>query len=75
MHLLRAQAICIYKTFEIVVVYKHKYFMLAAFQIVFPSFECLNNGQKFTAVSLVSCFNRYYLLKEKKYRMPLAQII
>ena len=40
----RAQALCIYERTEVIVIRKDENLIFAAFQIVAPSFEYLNNG-------------------------------
>ncbi len=60
---------------EVVVVCKHKNFMLAAFQVVPPSLEGLNNGQQLAVVDLILGFYRNHLSREKSHRMLSARII
>ena len=40
-----AMAFYIYEALKVIMVYKHKNFMFATFEIVLPSFEYLNNCQ------------------------------
>ncbi len=54
---------------------KHENFMLAAFQVVFPSLEGFNDGQQLAVVGLILSLCRNHLSGEKSYRMPLARII
>ncbi len=42
---------------------------------MFPNFEYFNDSQKLTIVSFVLCYSKNHLSKEKRYQMPLAQII
>ena len=42
--LVRAQAFCIHELTKIIIVSKDKDLVFAAFQVVAPSFESLNNG-------------------------------
>ena len=51
-----AQTFCIHKTTKVVIINKHKYFVIAIFQIVLQYFKGLNNSQKFTIISFVSSF-------------------
>ncbi len=44
--LIRAQTLCIHELAEIIIVSKDEDFMLAAFLVVVPSLESLNNGQE-----------------------------
>ena len=39
-----ARALYIHETIEVIMVHKDENFMFAAFQVVMPSFECLNDG-------------------------------
>ncbi len=54
---------------------KHKNFMLAAFEVVLPSFERSNYCQQLTVMGLIPSLNRNHLSEEKGYRVSLAQII
>ncbi len=49
--------------------------MLAAFEVVPSSFECFNDYQQLTVVSLIPSLRKIYLSREKGYRMPLTRII
>ena len=44
MDLSGAQALCIHRTTEVIVIRKNENLMLAAFKVVAPSFECFNDG-------------------------------
>ncbi len=68
----RAQAFRIHEALEVVVVCKHENFMLAAFEVVSPSFEYFNDCQQLTVVGLIPSFSRNHLSGEKGYQMPLA---
>ena len=49
----KAQILYIYKAAKVVLVNKHKNFVLAIFYVVPPCFEYFNNGQKLTVMSFV----------------------
>ena len=70
----RAQAFCIHKTTEVIMVYKNKNLMLAAFQVVAPCLEGFNNSQKLTVVGFVPSLCRNHFPKKESYWMPLPQI-
>ena len=50
-----AQALRIHKTTEVIVVRKDENFMLAAFQVVPPGFESLDDSQKLAVMGLIAC--------------------
>ena len=52
-NLFKIQAFYIFKITKINIVYKDKYFVLTAFQIVMLYFEGLNNSQNLTVVDLI----------------------
>ena len=68
------QTLCTHKTTEVIVVYKNKNLMLAAFYVVAPYLESFDNSQKLAVVSLVLCFRWNHFSQKKWYWMLLAQI-
>lgn len=68
---MKTRAFCIYQWTEVIVVGKDKDLVFATFQVVLLSLKNLNNGQELWIVSLITGFGNY-LLKEKNYRVPLA---
>ncbi len=46
---------------------QHKNLVFTAFQVMAPSFESLNNGQKFLMVLLVASFHRNDLFRKKNH--------
>ena len=73
-HLSRAQILCIHKTTEVIVVYNDKNLMLAAFQVVLPGLESLDDSQKLAVVGLIACLRWDHFPRKERYWMPLAQI-
>ena len=69
-----AQAFCIHKTTEIIIIYKYENLMLATFQIVTPPFEGLDNSQKLIVVGLIPSLCKNHLPKKEDYWLPQAQI-
>ena len=67
MDLPRAQVFYIYQAFEVVVVYKHKNFMLIAFKVMLLGFTYFNNGQQLAIIDILSYLSRNHLLKKKGY--------
>lgn len=67
-----AQALCIYKSTQVVMAGEDKNFMLAVFQIVVPYLECFNNSQELTIISFIPSLCKNYLSGEKSYWVPLA---
>ena len=67
-----AQALCIYETTEVIVVRKNKNLMLAAFQVVTPGLESLDDSQKLAVVGLIAylCWNHFP--RKKRYWVSLA---
>ncbi len=49
--------------------------MLAAFEVVLPSFERFKDCQQFTVVGLIPSLSRKHLSGEKGYQMAPARII
>ena len=64
--LTRAQAFCIYKLTEVVIVSKDKDLIFAAFYVVSSSFKSVNDGYKLLIVSLISSLCKNHFLKKKK---------
>ncbi len=60
---------------EVIVVCKHKNFMLAALQVVSQGLEGFNDGQQLAVMGFVLGLCRNHLFGEKGHRMPSAQII
>ena len=50
----RASAFCVHEALEVVVVYKHEEYMLAAFEVVPLRLEHFNDGQWLAIVGLIS---------------------
>ena len=50
-----AQALCIHELTEVIVVRKDENLMLAAFQVVPPGLESLDDSQKLAVVGLIAC--------------------
>ena len=69
-----AQAFCIHKTMEVIVVCKDENLIFAVLQVVALSLEYLNNSKKLTAMGLVSSLYRNHFPRKKCYWMQLAQI-
>ena len=69
-----AQALRIHETTEVIVVCKVENFMLAAFQIVSPCLESLDNSQKLAVVGLIACLRWDHFPRKERYWVPLAQI-
>ena len=70
----KAQALRIHESMEVIVVRKDENLMLATFQVVTPSLECLNDGYKLAVVGFEPCLCRNHFLRKEGYWMPLAQI-
>ncbi len=66
-NLTRAQAFCIHKSTEVIMVSKDEDLIFAAFQVVAPSFKVFNNSQELLIVSLVPSLSGDHLLREKGY--------
>ncbi len=71
----RAQVFCSHEALGVVVIFKHEDFILAAFEVVLPSFNGFNNCQQFTIVSLIPSLSKNHLSGKKSYWMPSARII
>ena len=69
-----AQALRIYELTEVIKVRKDENLMLAAFQIVTPRLDGLDDSQKLTIVGFIPSFCRNHFLKKEGYWVPLAQI-
>ena len=69
-----AQTLRIHETTEVVVVRKDENLMLAAFQVVAPGLESLDDSQKLAVVGLILCLCRNHFPRKEGYWMPLAQI-
>ena len=69
-----AQALRIHETTEVIVVRKDENLMLAAFQVVPPGLESLDNSQKLAVVGLIACLRWNHFPKKERYWVPLAQI-
>ena len=69
-----AQALCIHKTTEVIMVRKDDNLMLAAFQIVTPRFEGFDDGQKLAVVGFIACLCKNHFPRKERYWVPLAQI-
>lgn len=70
-NLARAQAFCIHKSLEIIIVNQNKDLIFAIFQRVTPSLESFKNSQELLIMSLISNFCRNHLFRENGYWMPL----
>ena len=55
--LTKAQIFCIYKSTDIIILYKNENLIFLAFQIVPPGFKNFNNRQKLIIMSFVLYFN------------------
>ena len=53
---------------------KDENLMLAAFQVVAPGLESLNNSQKLAVVGFIACLRWNHFSRKERYWMPLAQI-
>ena len=49
--------------------------MLAAFEVMLPSFKYFNNSQELTIVYFIPSLSKNHLSGKKSYPIPLAQII
>lgn len=54
--LLKAQVFCIHESKKVIIIDKHKNFMLAALLVVSLDLNGFNNSQKFTVISFISRF-------------------
>lgn len=63
--LMEARSSCIYEFAEIIMISQHKNLIFAEFQVLSPSFETLNNGQKCFMVRLVASLYRNDLFRKK----------
>ena len=72
LNLTRAQALCIYKLMEVVMVCKDKDLVFAVFQVVALSLKGLNNDQKLLIVGFIAGLSRDHLLREKNNSRPLT---
>ena len=61
-NLIKTQAFQVHKLAKIVMIGKHKDFVLAIFKIMPPCFEGFNNSKKLNIVSFVSSFGWNHLL-------------
>ncbi len=66
--LTRAQAFCIHKSTEVIIISKDKDLIFAALQLVAPSLKGFNNSQELLIVGFVPSLSEDYFLREKGLR-------
>lgn len=64
LNLAKTQVFYFYKFMKIFVIYKKSNFVFTALQIVAPSFEKLNYGQKLLIISFVCSFYKNFFFKK-----------
>lgn len=64
---IRAQAFCIYKLTEVIMVNQNEDLIFIDFQVVASSFKNFNNSQKFLIIGFVSSLNKAHFLRKKNY--------
>ncbi len=72
--LTRVQAFCLHESTEVIMVSKDEELIFAALQVVAPSLKTFNDRQELLIVSFVPSLSEDYLLREKGYWVPLANL-
>lgn len=70
LYLMKAQTLGIYKFLKVVVIYKHKHFLLTILQVMPPYLKSFNNSKKLIVVGLVSSFCKNHFLNIIGFRVP-----
>ncbi len=70
--LTKAQAFCIHKSTEVIMISKDTNLVFAAFQVMAPNIKDFNNSQELLIVGFVPSLSGDHLLREKGYWVPLA---
>lgn len=63
--LTKAQTFCIHELTEVVVICKHKDFVLTAFKVVPPVLESLNNSPELAIMGLILSLSRNHIISHR----------